>query len=85
MSLKHLYKLEVITTIEDEFHVVMSCPFYADLRETWLGFKSSTEISIFVKLSSTKSKIETKKLALFVNYALIKRTEMYSDGKAKLQ
>ena len=56
-----------LNDIEDEFHFVLKCPVYADLRRQYLPRYYYTHTSIFkyINLLQTENKNILKKLALF--------------------
>ena len=63
--------------IEDEFHFILICPEYIDLRKTYIHKYSYTRPSMYkltILLTSTKSKL-LKNLAIYLLEAFKVRTE----------
>ena len=53
--------------LEDEYHVLIQCPFYKTLRDIYLDFvQTPPNLFTFVQIMSTKSEIELCRLGSFV-------------------
>ena len=61
--------------IEDEYHFVLVCPFYRDLREEYLpdDFQKNANVFKFIRLMKTKQSDLLFKLCKFVYNALCRR------------
>ena len=61
---KELY----IIVLEDEYHFLMLCPAYTDLRSNYL-FIQNTSYSNFIEILTETDENKTEKLASFVYHA----------------
>jgi hypothetical protein len=61
--------------LEDEFHFVLQCPLYAELRKTYISAQFTTRPNMykFIHLISSESQVIVTKLATFVYKALCLR------------
>jgi hypothetical protein len=66
------------TVIEDEFHFVLICPLYSEIRRKFITsrFINNPALDTFYRLMSCDSTNVIRKLAIFVNYSL-KKEKMF--------
>ena len=54
--------------IEDEYHVLLKCPFYDDLRKIYLSFNNDPlNLHTFINIMYTQNQEEIVQLACFVS------------------
>ena len=65
------------TLTEDEYHFLMRCPLYAELRNKFIDqhFTNNPCMDSFYRLMKCKNEIQIKNLAMFVYYAFVTRDE----------
>ena len=70
-------KCKLCNKLEDEFHVVLECPLYDDIRKQYIGHYYFRRLSMFrfIELVSSKRKSQVKNLATFISEAFIARNE----------
>ena len=63
--------------VEDEYHFLMSCPLYQDLRKTFLPgyFLNVVNYHNFVTLMNTQDGLTIRNLAMFIYYAFERRND----------
>ena len=66
--------------IEDEFHVLLICPLYEELRTKYLSQVSFGNISMFIKILSTKNVSRITELACYLFHYFNKRC-LYLAGQ----
>ena len=56
-----------LNDIEDEYHFVIKCPYYADIRNTLIPtyYRSRPSMFKFIELLNCSNKIVLRKLAIF--------------------
>ena len=66
-----------MNVIENEYHFLLCCPFYSELRRTYLKpyFCRWPSINKFINILTTTSKDTQLKLAKFIHFALKKRND----------
>jgi hypothetical protein len=65
--------------LEDEFHGILQCPLYADLRKTYISTKFSYRPNMykFTQLLPSESLVVVTKLATFIYKALCLRDTVF--------
>ena len=64
--------------IEDEFHFLLCCPLYEDIRMQYLEYdESNPQYESFISIMSTKSREKITKLSKFIYYAFKVREKQY--------
>ena len=60
-----------LNAVEDEFHFVMICPFYAALRQKYINQKYYVHPNLrtFSALLNSENQIEIKRLSMYIFYA----------------
>ena len=71
-------KCRICNTLEDEFHSIIECPLFKDIRKCFINpyFIRHKSMSKFVQLLQSKSPKELKNLACFIFKGFEKRTEV---------
>ena len=66
------------SVIEDEYHFLMSCQLYQDLRKTFLLTEYTHVVNLhnFIKLMSTRDELTLRNIAMFIYYAFKRRKEI---------
>ena len=72
-------KLCNLKQVESEYHFLLICPFYAALRQTYLGRSPWPSISKFVNIMDCSSRSFIQKLSKYVYFATSRRSEVI-DG-----
>ena len=68
-------------TVEDEYHFLLICPYYKDIREKYLPIKYILNPNLHkfnILMSNTNATI-IRQLSLFLYYAFEKRTLLYTN------
>ena len=70
-------KCKLYNKLEDEFHFVLECPRYDDIRKKYISHYYLRRPSMFkfIELVSSKRKSHVKNLATFIFKAFIARNE----------
>ena len=78
---EHLCKM-CGTEVEDEYHFVLKCPMYTDLREQYIPRKYTNipNVNKFILLMSAKNEKIICNIATFVYSACAKRKNMLSQN-----
>ena len=65
--------------IEDEYHFLMSCPLYQDLRNTFLPDEYVHVVNFhkFIQLMNTQDVLKLRNIVMFIYFAFERRTDMY--------
>ncbi len=65
----------VCMILEDEYHFVLECPLYADLRKTYIRryFWNRPSMFKFIELVTSENNIVCRRLAMFVHKAFAVR------------
>ena len=63
------------TITEDEYHFLMICPLYAELRNKFISqhFTNNACMNSFYRLMKCENETQIKNLAMFVYYAFVKK------------
>ena len=72
-------KCKLCGVLEDEFHFVLECTLYIELRKTYISkyFWRRPNMYKFIELLQTDSKIKTKRLSMYIEKAFrIRRVNM---------
>ena len=71
-------KCRICNTLEDEFHFIIECPLFQDIRKCFIKpyFIRHKSMLKFVQLLQSKSPKELKNLACFIFKGFEKRTEV---------
>ena len=66
--------------IEDEFHFILVCPLYEDLRVQYIphNFIQARNVLSFIQLMSVNNEETIRNLAMFIHYAYKKRRDFLS-------
>ena len=64
--------------VEDEYHVLMVCPFYQDLRNVYIENQLPCNIHSFISIMSTNDESRLIKLGCFINNMFILRNVLLS-------
>ena len=75
-------KCILCNTLEDEFHFVLECPIYDDLRKMYISkyYWRNPSMSKFIDLISSTSEGRIRKLSVYIFYAFKLRAELlYGD------
>ena len=75
-------KCILCNTLEDEFHFVLECPIYDDLRKMYIPkyYWRNHSMSKFIDLISSTSEGRIRKLSVYIFYAFMLRAELlYGD------
>ena len=69
--------------IEDEYHFLLICPYYKDIRDQYLPAKyilnPNLHVHKFNILMSNTTEIVIRRLLLFLYYAFEKRKSLYTS------
>ena len=68
--------------IEDEFHVLLICPLYGELRTKYLPQVLFGNFSMFIKILSTKNVSRITELGCYLFHCFNKRS-LYLAGQTK--
>ena len=70
------------TDVEDEYHLVLKCPIYEDLRELYLPRKytNNPNVNKFILLMSSRNEKIICNIATFVHSAWVKRKIILSQN-----
>ena len=73
-------KCKFCNVLEDEFHFIIECTLYADLRRQYINrnYWVHPNYIKFVELINTANVVDIKKLASYIYYAFEKRTLLLS-------
>ena len=70
-----------IHDLEDEYHLVLICPVYIELRKQFIEkyFFVHPDMDIFIQLVTTNKKSILRKLAMYLHHAFILRKNLALD------
>ena len=71
--------MSACNTLGDEFHVMLECPLYRDLRVKYIRkyYWNRTNMHKFIELFKSENSIVVKNVATYVQKSMEKRTFFY--------
>ena len=61
------------TCIEDEFHLVLNCPMYGEIRQRYFSVETSNDYNLFIQIMTNQEKIHIINFATFLKEGFTKR------------
>ena len=68
-----------LTHIEDEFHVLLVCPLYEQLRVRYLPHRRPSNLDAFIEILSSKNVTRITELSCYIFHCFNKRSVYLSD------